>query len=94
MQLTTFFKDDTEVTPENLGEAIQQAIEIEIATIPVYLYTYYSVNRYSATMQDSISGALVQQLTRGGRPLADANQIALEFPRRLWFMPTRSARRL
>jgi hypothetical protein len=27
MQLTKFFKDNTKVTPENLGEAIQQAIE-------------------------------------------------------------------
>ena len=35
----------TEVTPENFSEAMQQAIEIEIATIPVYLFTYYSINR-------------------------------------------------
>jgi len=76
MQLTKFFKDDTKVTPENLGEAIQQAIEIEIATIPVYLYTYYSVNR--VPNQDAVSGGLVQQLTAKGMPLAEANKIALD----------------
>ncbi len=78
MQQTKFFTDDTKVTPENLGEAIQQAIEIEIATIPVYLYTYYSVNRYSSTMQDTISGGLVQELTAKGMPLAEANGVALD----------------
>ena len=76
MQLTKFFKDDTKVTPENLGDAIQQAIEIEIATIPVYLYTYYSVNRVPD--QNAVSGTLVQQLTAKGVPLADANKIALD----------------
>ena len=76
MQLTKFFKDDTKVTPENLGEAIQQAIEIEIATIPVYLYTYYSVNR--VPNQDTISGGLVQELTAKGMALSDANNVALD----------------
>ena len=76
MQLTKFFKDDTKVTPENLGEAIQQAIEIEIATIPVYLYTYYSINR--VPNQDAISGGLVQQLSAKGMPLAEANKVALD----------------
>ena len=76
MQLTKFFRDDSEVTPENLGEAIQQAIEIEIATIPVYLYTYYSVNRVPS--QDSISGDIVQTLTGAGMPLPEANKVALD----------------
>jgi hypothetical protein len=76
MQLTKFFTADAQVTPENLGEAIQQAIEIEIATIPVYLYTYYSIGRVPD--QDAISGGLVQQLTGKGMPLADANKIALD----------------
>ncbi|HEX8195458.1 MAG TPA: ferritin-like protein [Pyrinomonadaceae bacterium] len=75
MQLTKFFTDETKVTPENLGEAIQQAIEIEIATIPVYLYTYYSVNR--VPNQNAISGGLVQQLTANGMPLTQANNVAL-----------------
>lgn len=76
MQPTKFFTDDAKVTPENLGEAIQQAIEIEIATIPVYLYTYYSVNR--VPNQNAISGGLVQQLTAKGMPLGEANKIALD----------------
>lgn len=76
MQLTKFFRDDAEVTPENLGEAIQQAIEIEIATIPVYLYTYYSVNRVPS--QDAVSGALVQTLTGAGMALPEATKVALD----------------
>lgn len=67
---------EAEVTPENLGDAIQQAIGIEIATIPVYLYTYYSINR--VPNQDAISGQLVQQLTSKGMPLARANELALD----------------
>ncbi|WP_298422162.1 ferritin-like domain-containing protein [uncultured Kordia sp.] len=39
------FQLPKKVTKSNLKQAMQQAIEIEIATIPVYLYTYYSVNR-------------------------------------------------
>ena len=41
----TLFQLPDKVTPQNLKLAMQQAIEIEIATIPVYLYTYYSINR-------------------------------------------------
>ena len=76
MQQNPFFTDDSEVTLKNLGEAIQQAIEIEIATIPVYLYTYYSINRVPD--QDAISGALVQELTRKGMPTSDAQHAARE----------------
>ncbi|HLL99826.1 MAG TPA: ferritin-like protein [Pyrinomonadaceae bacterium] len=76
MQTAPFFTAEAEVTPENLGAAIQQAIEIEIATIPVYLYTYYSLNR--VPNQNAISGALVQQLTAKGMPPADANKVALD----------------
>ena len=76
MQPTKFFTDDTKVTPENLGEAIQQAIEIEIATIPVYLYTYYSVSR--VPNQDAVSGGLVQELTAKGMALTEANSVALD----------------
>jgi hypothetical protein len=71
-----FFSKKSEVTPENLGEAIQQAIEIEIATIPVYLYTYYSINRVPD--QDAISGEIVQTLTRSGKSLKEASKIALD----------------
>lgn len=76
MQTAPFFTAEAEVTPENLGEAIQQAIEIEIATIPVYLYTYYSLNR--VPNQNQISGALVQELTAKGMSLGDANKVALD----------------
>lgn len=67
---------DAEVTPQNLGEAMAQAIGIEIATIPVYLYTYYSIIRVPD--QDAISGQLVQQLTARGLPLEQANATALD----------------
>lgn len=67
---------DAEVTPQNLGEALDQAIGIEIATIPVYLYTYYSINR--VPNQDAISGRLVQELTAAGMPLSKANAAALD----------------
>ncbi|MBD2756157.1 ferritin-like domain-containing protein [Spirosoma validum] len=65
-----------EVTPQNLGEAIQQAIEIEIATIPVYLYTYYSLNREPD--QSAISNALSQALVKKGLPQQEADTIALD----------------
>ncbi|MGH7237331.1 MAG: ferritin-like domain-containing protein, partial [Candidatus Saccharimonadales bacterium] len=76
MVQTKFFSKQSEVTPANLGEAIQQAIEIEIATIPVYLYTYYSINRVPD--QDAISGEIVQALTKAGKSLAEASAIALD----------------
>lgn len=76
MQFKSLFQTQSGVTPANLEEAIQQAIEIEIATIPVYLYTYYSINR--VPNQDAISGALVQQLVSKGKPLAEAQQLALD----------------
>lgn len=33
------------IDPKQLKRALQQAINLEIATIPVYLYTYYSIDR-------------------------------------------------
>ena len=71
-----FFDPANKVTPANLGEAIQQAIEIEIATIPVYLYTYYSINR--SPNQDAISGIIAQKLIANGEPVVSANKKALE----------------
>jgi hypothetical protein len=76
MSQTLFFSKDSKVTPANLGEAIQQAIEIEIATIPVYLYTYYSINR--SPDQDTISGSLVQALVKSGKTVAEASSTALD----------------
>ncbi|MFI5137669.1 MAG: ferritin-like domain-containing protein [Sphingobacteriales bacterium] len=76
MSQNLFFSKESEVTPANLGDAIQQAIEIEIATIPVYLYTYYSINR--SPDQDAISGSLVKELVKSGMSNRDACALALE----------------
>src|ERR1700761_4553082 len=76
MQQNLFFSNDAEVTPANLGQAIQQAIEIEIATIPVYLYTHYSINR--SPNQDAISGELTQRMVKAGKTPAEASKIALD----------------
>jgi len=72
----TFFRAESEVTPANLGEAIQQAIEIEIATIPIYLYTYYSINR--VPNQAAVSGMISQKLVSAGYSLQDATATALD----------------
>lgn len=53
-----------DVTPDNMEAALQQAVEIEIATIPVYLYTYYSLNRVPD--QDAIKAFLLQRLQAVG----------------------------
>ncbi len=76
MSQNLFFSKESEVTPANLGEAIQQAIEIEIATIPVYLYTYYSINR--TPNQNAISGSLAQALVKSGVSVKEADAIALD----------------
>ncbi|WP_367390058.1 ferritin-like domain-containing protein [Lewinella sp. LCG006] len=39
------FSIPTVVTPENFAEAMEQAITLELATIPTYLSTYYSIQR-------------------------------------------------
>ncbi len=76
MHVNSLFSKQSEINKDNLGEAIQQAIEIEIATIPVYLYTYYSINR--VPNQDVISGTLSRALVKEGVPVAEANTIALD----------------
>ncbi len=43
------FQIPDEVNKNNIGEALQQAVELELATIPTYLYTYYSINRAWST---------------------------------------------
>ena len=35
----------TELERQNLLRHLQTAVEIELSTIPIYLYTYYSINR-------------------------------------------------
>src|SRR5882757_7695523 len=72
-----FFAEDADpVTPDNLGEAIQQAIEIEIATIPTYLYTYYSINR--SPDQEAIKKSIIGKLAAKGKPQKEAEEIALD----------------
>jgi len=48
------------VTPANFADAMQQAIALELATIPTYLSTYYSINR--AQDQDALYQILIGQL--------------------------------
>ena len=48
------------VTLENLHDAMQQAVEIEIATIPLYLNTYYSINR--SPSKDDLKPVISQSL--------------------------------
>ncbi len=81
MQTHALFTADAEVNPDNLAQALDQAIGIEIATIPVYLYTYYSINRVPD--QDAISGQLAQQLTGKGMPVEKANSAALDLSMQL-----------
>lgn len=70
-------KNKVVVTLENLGDALQQAIEIEIATIPVYLYTYYSINR--SVSSDSITTTLTNALIAGGMSKDEAGKKAAKF---------------
>lgn len=45
MDLSKIFPSTGEVTPENFEKIMQSAIGLELATIPTYLSTYYSINR-------------------------------------------------
>ncbi|QQX79612.1 ferritin-like protein [Shewanella sp. KX20019] len=54
----------TKITQDNLEEALQQAIEIEIATIPVYLSTYYSINR-TPDQKELIKGFTKRLIDKG-----------------------------
>lgn len=66
--LSTFLKSLTanEISKDQIGDALQQAIEIEIATIPVYLSTYYSINR--TPDQGKIEAKLKQALLAKNTP--------------------------
>lgn len=66
-----------EVTPANLVDVMQQAIALELATIPTYLSTYYSINR--AQDQDALYEKLQAQLALSGERTTDEiNQLAQE----------------
>jgi len=45
MSQTTLLEIPTSIPKERLGDALQQALGLEIATIPTYLYSYYSIKR-------------------------------------------------
>lgn len=77
-----FFGEQAEkVTPKNLGDAIQQAIEIEISTIPTYLFTYYSINRAPSqqAMINSLTNALLKVEKEPRYTFDEATEIALDF---------------
>ena len=76
MNSSFLYKKKVEVTPENMEEALQQAIEIEIATIPLYLFTYYSINR--TPKQDDITNDLKRRLVKAGMPRKEAAAVALD----------------
>ena len=65
MSTKKLFKFATEVTPENIEEVMQQAIALELATIPTYLATYYSINR--AQDQDKLYKKLQEQFSISGK---------------------------
>ena len=50
------------VTKENIENVMQQAITLELATIPTYLSTYYSINR--AQDQDILHAKIKEQLSK------------------------------
>jgi len=67
----------TRVTPENMEEALQQAIEIEIATLPTYLSTYYSINR--TPKQKPITAEFTKLFLDKGDSEQDAVTKAVEY---------------
>jgi len=65
------------VDKNNIEEVMQQAITLELATIPTYLSTYYSINR--AQDQDILYAKLHKQLSKSGmRTAAEIEQLAQE----------------
>ncbi len=76
MQLSQLLGGAREVTPANMAEALQQAVDIEIATLPTYLSTYYTVNRVPD--QGAIQDTLRPKLEAAGHSAEDAKTLALE----------------
>ena len=70
------------IAKKDFGDYIQQAIELEIATIPVYLYTYYSIKR--TPDQEQLIAEILQDLptpsdTEEAQKLqAQAKELAIE----------------
>ena len=65
MKTKKLFTFSDTVTKENIKEVMQQAIALELATIPTYLSTYYSINR--AQNQDTLYAKIHTQLTQAGK---------------------------
>ncbi|MDR6761990.1 hypothetical protein J2Y38_002201 [Flavobacterium sp. 2755] len=77
MKNKKLFTYSTSVTPDNIEEVMQQAIALELATIPTYLSTYYSINR--AQDQDKLYAKLHAQLSQSGvRTAAEIDELAQE----------------
>jgi hypothetical protein len=62
MKTKKLFTIKNAVTKENIEEVMQQAIALELATIPTYLSTYYSINR--AQDQDALYSKIYSQLAK------------------------------
>lgn len=60
MDLSKIFPVSGEVTPENFEEVMQSAIALELATIPTYLSTYYSIKR--AQEQEALHKQILDDL--------------------------------
>ncbi|KAF2506889.1 hypothetical protein EYY60_20455 [Flavobacterium zhairuonense] len=77
MKTKKLFNFSTSVTKENIKDVMQQAIALELATIPTYLSTYYSINR--AQDQDKLYAKLHAQLSQSGvLTAAEIDELAQE----------------
>lgn len=77
MKTKKLFTFASEVTKDNIEEVMQQAIALELATIPTYLSTYYSINR--AQDQDKLYAKIHAQLSKSGvRSEAEIDELAQE----------------
>ena len=77
MKTEKLFTLSNTVTKENIKEVMQQAIALELATIPTYLSTYYSINR--AQDQDKLYAKIHAQLSQSGeRSAAEIDELTQE----------------
>lgn len=68
MALSKLFEIPPHITEDNFEEVMHQAIALELATIPTYLSTYYSIKR--AQDQDTVYARVLSQLPAGSEALA------------------------
>ncbi|MGO4771302.1 ferritin-like domain-containing protein [Flavobacterium sp. W22_SRS_FK3] len=77
MKIEKLFTLSNTVTKENIKDVMQQAIALELATIPTYLSTYYSINR--AQDQDKLYSKIHTQLSQSGeRSEAEIDELTQE----------------